>query len=58
MHAHDRDGLERLWRYVNRPPLAYGRLQQLDEDRLSFNLKTPWDDGTYRIVVSPHELIE
>ena len=38
--------------------MAYGRLQQLDPDRLSFNLKTPWDDGTYRIVVSPHELIE
>ena len=58
VHAHDRDGLERLCRYVNRPPLAYGRLQRLDADRLSFTLKTPWDDGAYRIVVSPHELIE
>ena len=46
VHAHDRDGLERLCRYVNRPPLAYGRLQRLDADRLSFTLKTPWDDGT------------
>jgi putative transposase len=58
VQAHDRDGLERLCRYVNRPPLAYGRLQHLDAERLSFTLKTPWDDGTYRIVVSPHELIE
>ncbi len=27
--SHDRAGLERLCRYVNRPPLAYGRLQRL-----------------------------
>ena len=56
--SHDRAGLERLCRYVNRPPLAYGRLQRLDADRLSFMLKTPWDDGTCRIVLSPTELIE
>ena len=36
-------GRERLCRYVNRPPLAYGRLQRLDAEQ---------------IVVSPHELIE
>ncbi len=34
--AHDREGLERLCRYANRPPLAYGRLQQLDPERISF----------------------
>ena len=38
--------------------MAYGRLQQLDADRLSFALRTPWDDGTYQMVVSPLELIE
>ena len=58
VEAHDREGRERLCRYVNRPPLAYGRLQRLDADRLSFNLKTPWDDGTHAIIVSPLELIE
>ncbi len=56
--SHDRAGLERLCRYVNRLPLAYGRLQRLDAERLSFTLKTPWDDGTCRIVLSPTELIE
>ena len=56
--AHDRAGLERLCRYVNRPPLAYGRLQRLDAERISFPLKTPWDDGTPRVVFSPHEVIE
>ena len=56
--AHDRAGLERLCRYVNRPPLAYGRLQQLDPERIFFALKTPWDGGTTHVVFSPHELIE
>ena len=55
---HDRAGLERLCRYVNRPPLAYGRLQQLDPERICFALKTPWDDGTTHVVFSPHELLE
>ena len=58
VQADDRTGLERLCRYVNRPPLAYGRRQRLDAERLSFTLKTPWDDGTSRIVLSPTELIE
>ena len=47
-----------MCRYVNRPPLAYGRLQRLDAERLSFALKTPWDNGTTHVVFSPHELIE
>lgn len=37
--ATDRAGLERLCRYVTRPPIAHGRLQRLDDDRLSFALK-------------------
>ncbi|MCP4603721.1 MAG: transposase [Proteobacteria bacterium] len=42
----DREGLERLCRYVARPPLAAGSLTQLSEKVLSFKLKTPWSDGT------------
>jgi len=53
----DRDGLERLCRYVNRPPLAYGRLQQLDTGDLAFALKTPWDNGTTHLVFAPLEFI-
>ena len=44
--------------YVNRPPLAAGRLQILDGERVAFDLKTVWSDGTYRIDLSPQELIE
>ena len=48
------DGLERLCRYVNRPPLAYGRLRQLDRGDLAFALKTPWEDGTTHRVFAPY----
>ena len=56
--AADRTRLEGLCRYVNRPPLAAGRLQILDAEQVAFDLKTPWSDGTYRIELSPQELIE
>ena len=56
--AADHTRLERLCRYVNRPPLAAGRLQILDAEQVAFDLKTPWSDGTYRIELSPQELIE
>jgi hypothetical protein len=56
--APDRAGLERLCRYVNRPPLAYGRLQLLDADRLSFSLKSAWEDGTTHLLLSPLERID
>jgi hypothetical protein len=55
--AADRDGIERLCRYVNRPPLAYGRLRQLDTGDLAFALKTPWEDGTTHLVFTPVEFI-
>jgi len=30
----------------------------LDAEQMAFDLKTPWSDGTYRIELSPQELIE
>ena len=56
--ARNRTSLEQLCRYVARPPLAAGRLQPIDNERLSFALKTPWSDGTTHLVLSPLELIE
>jgi hypothetical protein len=58
IEAGDRAGLERLCRYVARPPLATGRLARIDDERLSFQLKTPWADGTTHLILSPLELIE
>ena len=54
----DRRGLERLCRYVARPPLASGRLRLLASQRLCFALKTPWSDGTGHLLLSPMELLE
>jgi len=56
--AGDKAGLERLCKYVSRPPLAHGSLQELWEDDYAFKLKTPWSDGTTHIILSPSELIE
>jgi len=36
----------------------FGKLCVLDDDTLSFKLKTPWSDGTTDLVLSPLELIE
>ena len=56
--AENKEGLERLCRYVARPPLAAGSLTRISDDLLSFKLKTPWSDGTTSILLSPLELIE
>ena len=58
IEAEDRLGLERLCRYVLRPPLAGGRLRFIDADHLTCRRKTPWSDGTTHLVLSPLELIE
>jgi hypothetical protein len=58
VEAGERERLERLCRYVMRPPLAAGRLKVVDDDMLAFTLKTPWSDGTTHLLLSPLELIE
>ena len=56
--ANDREGLERMGRYLARPPIAGNRLTRLDDGRLELQLKRPWRDGTTSFVFTPHELIE
>jgi hypothetical protein len=56
--ARDRKRLERLCRYVARPPLATERLSRLADGRLLYRLKHRWRDGTTHIVFEPLELIE
>ena len=46
LHAGDREGLERMARYLARPPIATDRLSRLDDGRLELRLKRPWRDGT------------
>lgn len=50
--------LERLCRYVARPPLALGRLEAMADGRLAYRLKTPWRDRTTHVVMERRELLE
>jgi hypothetical protein len=54
----DRSGLERLCRYILRPPLARDRLSEAPEGRLFYELKRAWSDGTTHLCFTPQGLIE
>ncbi|MCP5069510.1 MAG: transposase [bacterium] len=56
--ARDRKRLERLCRYVARPPIAQNRLEALPDGRLAYRLKTRWRDGTTHVLMERHELLE
>jgi len=58
VRANDREGLERMARYLARSPIATERLFQLEDGQLELRLKRPWRDGTTAFVFTPHELIE
>jgi hypothetical protein len=58
IREHRRDALERLCRYMCRPPLAIDRLGRLPDGRLTYRMKTPWRDGTTHVVFSPSEFLE
>ena len=56
--AGDRKRLERLCRYVARPPLASERLEMTPDGRLVYEFKRPWRNGISRAFYSPLEFIE
>jgi len=56
--ARDRRRLERLCRYVARPPVATDRLSRLADGRLLYRLKHRWRDGTSHVVFESRELVE
>ncbi len=56
--ARDRRRLERLCRYVARPPVATERLSRLEDGRLLYRLKHRWRDGTTHVVFEPQEFVE
>jgi hypothetical protein len=58
MSANDRAGLERLCRYVLRPPFAQERLRLRSDGRVALELKTAWHDGTRELVFEPLEFLE
>ena len=56
--ANDRAGLERLCRYILRPPFAQERLRLRGDGRVALELKQAWHDGTRELVFEPLELLE
>ena len=54
----ERKKLERLARYIARPPIAQDRLRLSDTGQVIYQLKKPYSDGTSHIVMSPLELLE
>ena len=56
--AHDRAGVERLCRYILRPPFAQERLRLRSDGRIALELKRAWHDGTRELVFEPLEFLE
>jgi hypothetical protein len=50
--------LEKLCRYVSRPPVSEQRLYRADNGDVGYMLKTPWHDGTFAVRFTPTEFIE
>ena len=53
LKASDRGGLERLCRYILRPPLAKACLSQNADGTVVVGLEKAWSDGTTSIELSP-----
>jgi hypothetical protein len=58
VRAKNRPKLERLCRYLLRPPVAADRLSLAPDGSVLVRLKTPWRDGTSHIALQPVELLE
>jgi hypothetical protein len=56
--AGDRRRLERLCRYVLRPPLSQNALESTADGKVLLHLRRPWRDGTRAIRFEPSELLE
>ena len=51
--AHQRRKLERLCRYISRPAISTERMALTNQGNIRYTLKTPYRDGTTRIVLEP-----
>jgi len=58
VEADDPEGLEKLCRYILRPPIANSRLTWMGNDKVALTLKRPWSDGTTQLVFTPLEFVQ
>ena len=52
-----REKLERLWRYICRPPVSEKRLSVTPRGDIGYSLKTPYRDGTTHVIFEPLDFI-
>ena len=55
--AHGRKKLERICRYITRPPVSEQRLTTTRNGMVRYALKTPYRDGTTHIIFEPLDFI-
>ena len=55
--AHQRQKLERLCRYISRPPVSEQRLSLTPHGNVRYQLKTPYRDGTTHVIFEPLDFI-
>jgi hypothetical protein len=58
VRAGARERLERLCRYVLRPPVGQDRLQPMPDGTVVLELPRRWTDGTTHLIFDPVELLE
>jgi hypothetical protein len=56
--ARRRDQLEKVCRYLLRPPLAVERLTESTGGQLLYQFRRPWSDGSTALLLNPLELLE
>jgi hypothetical protein len=52
-----RDKLEKLCRYIARPPLAHARLSMTEDEKVSYRLKTPFRNGATHVIFETEDFI-
>ena len=55
--AWERDKLERVCRYITRPPVAEKRLSLAPDGNIRYRLKTPYRDGTTHVILEPMDFM-
>ena len=58
VEGHEREALERLLRYMLRPPFAHERIRQREDGRYEYELRRPWTNGAVSVVLDGVELME
>ncbi len=54
----EKEKLERICRYITRPPISENRLSVNTNGQVVYTLKTPYDNGTTQIIMEPLEFME